>query len=990
MKKLILIILAFVLLFPKLVGAQATSVILGTSSNSALSATYNTWTKVDPNITITANGTISGFRVQISQTYTSGDQLRSTGTLPSGVSSSFNTTTGILAFSGTASASDWQTVLRGVEFRSTTTTCYALQRRVTFVAGAVFYNPLTEHFYEYVAGSITFTNSVTSAQARSYFGRAGYLATMSSEAENNFVWRLMASDCWFGASDEVGLVNSAKGTTAFASQAAVEGRWHWISGPEKGINFSNGNTGSGPFTVTGQYAKWAPGEPNNSSGEHYGQFYSANLGQWNDLPNTILGGYLCEYGDMPGDITSSVTILTRDVEISNSSSGYITGGNINVCSGSNSTTLTLTNLTGSVVRWESSLDNFFTAGTTISSTSSTLTITNLTRTTYYRAIVNSTSPVSCAGLATSSVFLSVKPTTAGTVFAANNSICSGGQVELTLSGQQGNVNRWQRSSDNINWSNISNTNTTLSGTLYALGNGLNMDGTNDYVALPKPTLNNFTIEYWVKTTMTSLTGSQWYNGNGIVDAEVGGSTSDFGTSLLNGKIAFGIGNPDVTIQSTTSVNNGVWYHVAATWDGTTGAMKLYINGVLEATGSGATGTRSAPPGIRIGSIQTAIQYFAGSIDEVRIWNSVRTQSDIQSNMNAEISTNSALVEYYKFNQGTANSTNTGITTLTDASGNSNSGTLYNFALTGSTSNWTDGMGSQYYYRVEVQTPSCGSAVYSEARAITVTSGTPPSGGTVSSAVHATSINSGTLTLSGHTGTIVKWQRSTNSGVTWTDIANTGTTNSYSNQTDGTLFRAQLTSGTCGNAFSAAGTITVAPFTHTGFVYNAENTGIQNVVVNLLHKLKTDVLYNLLSSSTTAANGSYSFSTSLSVNLYDFAININAAAVDSPTSADAESFNQKVLYQSFAAKDYYRMDANSNGALSITDVFLVHAKKSGLISTWPYSTPNYRIFTASQWSTINSSSSNLASTHPGVQSITTSTLSSSGTTNFYIVKTGLIK
>jgi hypothetical protein len=766
MKNIILIILAFALLFPKLAEAQATSVNLGTSSTSALSATYNTWTKVDPNITVTANGTIAGFRVQISQTYTSGDQLRSTGTLPSGVSSSFNTTTGILAFSGTASASDWQTVLRGVEFRSTTTTCYALQRRVTFVAGAVFYNPLTEHFYEYVAGSITFTNSVTAAQARSYFGRAGYLATMSSEAENNFVWRLMASDCWFGASDEVGLVNSAKGTTAFASQAAVEGRWHWISGPEKGINFSNGNSGAGPTTVSGQYAKWAPGEPNNAGSEHYGQFYSANLGQWNDLPNTILGGYLCEYGDMPGDITSSVTILTRDVEISNSSSGYITGGNINVCSGSNSTTLTLTNLTGSVVRWESSLDNFFTAGTTISSTSSTLTITNLTRTTYYRAIVNSTSPVSCTGLATSSVFLSVKPTRAGTVFAANNSICSGGLAELTLSGQQGNVNKWQRSINNINWTDITNTSTNLTETINTAGT--------------------------------------------------------------------------------------------------------------------------------------------------------------------------------------------------------------------------------YYYRVEVQTPSCGSAVFSDSKIITVTSGTPPTGGSVSSAVHSTSTNSGTLTLSGHTGTIVKWQRSTNSGVTWSDITNTGTTNSYSNQTDGTMFRAQLTSGTCGNAFSSAGTITVAPFTHSGFVYNAENTGIQNVVVNLLHKLKTDLVYSALSSSTTAANGSYSFSTSLSVNKYDFIISINSAAVDSPTSADAESFNQKVLYQSFVSKDYYRMDANSNGKLSITDVFLVYAKKSGLISTWPYSTPNYRIFTASQWSAINSSASNLVATYPGTQALTTPTLTSGGTTNFYIVKTGLIK
>jgi hypothetical protein len=418
---------------------------------------------------------------------------------------------------------------------------------------------------------------------------------------------------------------------------------------------------------------------------------------------------------MPGDLTTSVPISTRNITISNGSSGYITGGDINVCSGSNSTTLTLNGLTGSVVRWESSLDNFFTAGTTISSTSTSIVVTNLTKTTYYRAIVNSSSPVSCSNLASSSVYLTVKPTMSGSIFAANNSICSGGLVDLTLSGQQGNVNKWQRSFDNTNWTDISNTTTSLSETLYGLGNGLNTDGSNDYVSLPKPTLNNMTIEYWVKTTQSSLTGSQWYNGNGIVDAEVGGSTSDFGTALLNGKLAFGIGNPDVTIQSTTSVNTGTWYHVAATWNGTTGEMKLYINGVLESTGSGATGTRTAPPNIRIGSIQTGIQYFNGTIDELRIWNVVRTQSEIQSNMYNEVSTSSSLPSYYKFNQGTSNGTNTGLTSLTDASGNSNTGTLYNFALTGATSNWVDGMGGVYYYRVEVQTPSCGAAVYSSSK-----------------------------------------------------------------------------------------------------------------------------------------------------------------------------------------------------------------------------------------------------------------------------------
>ena len=765
MFKRALILLSLIWLAPTLVNAQATSVSLGGSS-STLSVSYNTWTKVDPNVTLTANGTITGFRVQISQAYTSGasgDQLRSTVTLPSGVSvSAFNTTTGILVFNGTTTAANWETVIRGVEFRSTTATCYALQRRITFVAGSVFYNPLTDHFYEYVSGNTSWTNSYTAASAKSYFGRAGYLATMMSEAENNFIWKLMANDAWMGASDDYGYINTAKGSTVYANQSAAEGKWHWVTGPEKGQNFSNGNTPSTTL-VSGMYHKWAGGEPNGTS-EAFGQFYSSNNGQWNDLANSTLPGYICEYGDMPGDITSSVTISTRNLEISGASSGWVSGGNLNVCSGSNSTTLTLNNYTGSIVRWESSFDNFFTAGTTITSTSASITVTNLTKTTYYRAIINSTSPTSCSGLATSSVFLSVKPTNAGTVFAANNSICSGGQAELTLSGQQGNINKWQRSTDNVNWTDITNTTASLTQTLNTAGT--------------------------------------------------------------------------------------------------------------------------------------------------------------------------------------------------------------------------------YYYRAQVQTPNCGSAINSSAKIITVTSGTPPVGGSVSSASHATATNSGTLTLSSYTGTIVKWQRSANDGVTWTDITNTAATNSYSNQTDGVLYRAQLQNGTCGFTFSTAGMITVAPFTYSGTVYNSEVIVFPNVQVKLYSKLKSDLTYSFNSSSTTNSSGVYSFTTSLSVNKYDFRVAIESITTPIPTSTDAQTFINKILTQAFNSKDYYRIDANNNNSLSITDVFLIYSKVNSNILTWPNSTPDYRIFSATQWSTINSGTANMKSTLPGQQSLLIDGLVSGGTTNFYIVRTGI--
>jgi hypothetical protein len=750
MRNLIIILL---LILPILGYSQATSVSLGTSSTGTLSASFNTWTKVDPNLTLTANGTINGFRVQISQSYisgTSGDQLRSTATLPSGITvSAFNTTTGVLVFNGTTTASNWETVLRGVEFRSTTSTCYALQRRVTFVAGIVFYNPLTEHFYEYVSGSTTWTNSKTSAENRSYFGRAGYLATMSSEAENNFIWKLMSSDGWFGASDEMSVVNTAKGTTAFTSQSAVEQKWHWVSGPEKGTQFSNGST-----AVTGQYAKWAGGEPNNAGGEHYGQFYSGNSGQWNDLPNTSLPGYICEYGDMPGDITTSTTILTRNVEISGASSGYISGGNINVCSGSNSTTLTLNGYTGSIARWESSFDNFFTAGTTISSTSSTITVTNLTKTTYYRAIVNSTSPTTCSSLPTSSVFLSVKPTKSGTIFAVNNSICAGGQVELTLSGQQGNVNKWQRSTDNINWVDISNTTTSLTQTLSSAGT--------------------------------------------------------------------------------------------------------------------------------------------------------------------------------------------------------------------------------YYYRVQVQTPNCGSAVNSDSKTITVTSGTPPVGGSVSSSIHTTTTNSGTLTLSGYSGSIVKWQRSTNDGVTWTDIVNTTASQSYSNISVKTLFRAQLQSGTCGFAFSSSGSVTIITETISGTVTIPSGLSVRP---ELKFYLVENGVETLLQTAIVGATGSFTFNPTK----YNSTYKIVPTYTPSLTSSDFnEVFNEAQnentptqLQPGLVLNNGPKMkagDINKDGKINISDAYLLGANISGMIP-----------FNEVYWYTSSDFNSLTLSNFNNVQPVTNFTINFTNTSIIFNIK-----
>ena len=90
--------------------------------------------------------------------------------------------------------------------------------------------------------------------------------------------------------------------------------------------------------------------------------------------------------------TAAGCVSTRSsatVTVNLASVGGSVTGNSNVCSGSNSSTLTLSGHTGSVTRWESSLNNFATVDATINNTSNSLTITNLSTTTYYRALVTS-------------------------------------------------------------------------------------------------------------------------------------------------------------------------------------------------------------------------------------------------------------------------------------------------------------------------------------------------------------------------------------------------------------------------------------------------------------------------------------------------------------------------------------------------------------------------------------------------------------------------
>ena len=167
-----------------------------------------------------------------------------------------------------------------------------------------------------------------------------------------------------------------------------------------------------------------------------------------------------------------------------------------------------------------------------------------------------------------------------------------------------------------------------------VGQAFSFDGIDDYVSISRSVQDDFTIEFWLNTTQVVGTdGGQWWAGRGLVDGEVISVTNDFGITLLNGKVLFGVGNPDTTIRSGF-VADGSWHHVAATRLRSLGEMKLYIDGVQVATATGGKQSLTAPPRLTLGRVQVNNNPFQGKLDEIAIYNRPLSATEIQTIFNA--------------------------------------------------------------------------------------------------------------------------------------------------------------------------------------------------------------------------------------------------------------------------------------------------------------------------------------------------------------------
>lgn len=187
------------------------------------------------------------------------------------------------------------------------------------------------------------------------------------------------------------------------------------------------------------------------------------------------------------------------------------------------------------------------------------------------------------------------------------------------------------------------------------GTAMAFDGADDYIAIDTLAFNYqnaYTFEAWVKHPdyVTGYYGSLFYMGAGnISDIEIYVRPND----LI---VVYDRGKPSLRGNYFPAPPNDVWYHIAVAYDGTT--TRLYYNGVEQTvyTGSangafsrtnGVTGTFGVVLNPLFTTSAAHQKYFDGSMDEIRIWSTARTQAEIAANASTCLTgTEAGLVAYY--------------------------------------------------------------------------------------------------------------------------------------------------------------------------------------------------------------------------------------------------------------------------------------------------------------------------------------------------------
>jgi len=183
---------------------------------------------------------------------------------------------------------------------------------------------------------------------------------------------------------------------------------------------------------------------------------------------------------------------------------------------------------------------------------------------------------------------------------------------------------------------------------FAPGRALSFDGVDDFVqvgpASELEAVTEISIEGWIFPTA---------NVSGIIANKEGEyELARFPDGTI--QWAFANTNPGWTWIDTGSIAPlNEWTHIAVTY--ASGLVQTYLNGELVHTfsGSGKLGdAHSAENDFRIGGRQLAAQFFEGFMDEVRIWNLRRSETEVRGSFQRALSGDQpGLVGYWRFEEG---------------------------------------------------------------------------------------------------------------------------------------------------------------------------------------------------------------------------------------------------------------------------------------------------------------------------------------------------
>ena len=279
-------------------------------NKGTISVIYNPGDKPRPlfvGLSLPSTTLINGAVVYIQDNYQVGkDILVYTNSDLPNVNAYWNENAGALHFSGTATIQKYAVLLQTVSFFTASTS--QKPRTVSWSLGKdTFYHSETKHFYNFVESTTPMkwleAKQFCNNTAQGPPGYTGYLATVTSEAENQLITTKLEAFGWLAGSD-----------------ASEEGTWKWTTGENDGKAFWQGGPPPQGQVAMGSYAKWEPptpenqgGEPSNTlgSGDAYDQdyLYLKKNGYWADQSATYsTTGMICEFKGLPSDAPLAIPV----------------------------------------------------------------------------------------------------------------------------------------------------------------------------------------------------------------------------------------------------------------------------------------------------------------------------------------------------------------------------------------------------------------------------------------------------------------------------------------------------------------------------------------------------------------------------------------------------------------------------------------------------------------------------------------------------------